>query len=92
MEFSPYTLSGHNFYGTGMEINPGKFRLSMMKGRLKRATAEDLQQLQNLDPSFARKGWGIKAGYESQNSHFALMVFHGVDDPNSLSPIVFPRN
>jgi hypothetical protein len=25
MEFSPYTLSGHNFYGMGMEINPENF-------------------------------------------------------------------
>ncbi len=91
MEFSPYTLSGHNFYGAGIEINPGKFRLSAMKGRLKRATAEDFQHLQNLDLSFLRKGWGIKAGYESENSLLAVMVFQGTDDAESLPPENIPN-
>lgn len=84
MEFSPYTLSGHNFFGAGMEMSPGKFRFSAMKGKLKRAVAEDLNHLQNIEPSFTRSGWGIKAGYESDHNMLEFILFKSKDDPLSI--------
>ena len=85
MNFSPYTFSGHNFFGTGLELKPGKFRFSTFYGRLKRAVGEDLDLRQNLDPSFQRMGWGIKAGFESGNNQLAVILFQAKDNPGSLS-------
>lgn len=87
MDFSPYTLSGHNFYGTGLELSPGKWRFSAMYGKLKRAVAEDLNHLQSLEPSFARIGWGLKAGYEGEGKLLQLILFQSKDDPLSIPEI-----
>lgn len=92
MEFSPYSLSGHNFKGAGIELSPGKFRFSAMKGQLKRANAEDLQQFQNIEPVYTRKGWGIKTGFESDKNSLLLMVFKAEDDPASLQSISIPES
>ncbi|MEL6922618.1 MAG: hypothetical protein AAFO94_01130 [Bacteroidota bacterium] len=84
MEFSPYTLSGHNFTGGGLELTPGKFRFAAMYGRLKRATAGDFTANQNLDPSFRRMGWGFKAGYGTAEDFIDLILFSASDDLNSV--------
>lgn len=92
MEFSPYTLSGHNFFGAGIELTPGKFRISAMKGRLKKATPGDLMVLQNIEPSLAREGWGLKAGFESGKNSLAVMVFHAEDKNESADGGILPEN
>lgn len=84
LELSPYTLSGHQFRGIGLELKPGHWRLSAMYGRLKRAVAEDFLALQGLDPSFKRMGWGIKAGYETDNEKIGLTLFHAQDQESSI--------
>ncbi len=87
MSFSPYSLAGHNFFGTGIELSPGKFRLSAMYGRLKRATATDLNNLSNIDPSFKRMGWGFKTGYVGDRDEIFFTFFTANDDPNTYIPI-----
>ncbi len=84
MEFSPYTLSGHQFRGLGLELKPGRWRWSGMYGQLKRAVAEDFLALQGIDPSFRRTGWGIKAGYETEKEKIAFTIFHAKDDSSSI--------
>jgi len=84
MNFSPYTLSGHNFYGAGLELKPGNFRFSFMYGQLKRARAEDANSIQNFEPSYARKGWGFKTGYDNGKSKIGLILFNAADDPFSI--------
>ncbi len=91
MEFSPYTFSGHQFKGAGIELSPGKFRFSAMKGQLRRANAEDLQQFQNIEPNFSRKGWGVKTGFESEKNSLLLMVFKAADDPSSIPSSIIPE-
>src|SRR5687768_14332581 len=39
MTFSPYTLSGHLFLGAGIELTPGKWKISLMAGRLNKEIA-----------------------------------------------------
>lgn len=41
MTYSPYTLSGHQFTGIGADLTPGKWRASVMFGRLQRAVEYD---------------------------------------------------
>lgn len=90
MLFSKYTLSNINFRGAGVELTPGKWRVSAMTGRLRRAVAEDLNSRQMLDPAYARKGWGVKVGYGDRDFFMDLILFGAQDDPNSIStPTVF---
>ena len=37
LTFSPYTLAGHVFLGAGLELTPGKWKVSAMYGQLKKA-------------------------------------------------------
>jgi hypothetical protein len=41
MTFSRYTLAGHVFFGGGVELTPGKWRVAAMYGRLKQAVPQD---------------------------------------------------
>ncbi len=87
MNFSPYTLSGHSFRGLGVELQPGKFRFAAMYGRLRRAVAEDLNNPNNLEPVFKRKGWGFSVGYEGEKDNIKLIVFQAWDDLNSIPEV-----
>ncbi len=85
MFFNSYSLSGHTFYGVGAEFNPGKFRFSAMKGRLREPILLDASQTQSFtNPHFKRTGWGVKMGVGSMRNHFDLMLFKAKDDPNSI--------
>lgn len=84
MFFSRYTLGNITFRGVGLELNPGKFYVGGMYGRLRRAVAEDLDGRQNLDPSYKRMGYAVKAGYAGEKSKLALILFGANDDENSI--------
>ncbi len=85
MFFSPYTLAGHTFNGVGVELAPGNWRISAMKGTFRRA--RELNE--NLDPRFynylyKRSGHAFKLGYGNATTHFDLSYLYGKDDPNSI--------
>lgn len=85
MFFNNYSLSGHTFYGVGVEFNPGKFRFSAMRGRLREPLLLDQTQTQTFtNPQFKRSGWGLKVGVGSFKNHVDLMVFKAQDDPSSI--------
>ncbi len=91
MFFSKYTLGNITFRGLGLELRPKKFYLGAMYGRLRRAIAEDLDARQNLDTSFKRMGYGVKAGYHGQNSKISFILFGAEDDVNSIeTPVLSP--
>lgn len=85
MNFSDYTLSNHNFLGTGVELTPGKFRFSAMAGRLAKAEPIDIALDRPNLPIYRRTGWGVKAGYGGSTDFIDLMLFRAEDDPGSLS-------
>jgi len=87
MDFSDYTLANHSFSGVGIELKPGRFRFSAMRGRLRRAVAEDLNSLQNFEPVYKRKAWGFKIGYEHKKDNIALILFSAEDDEMSIPAI-----
>ncbi len=84
LSFSQYTLAGHQMLGVGGELNPGKFRISFMQGRLQKAVSEDTTLLSLRRPAYERKGWGLKLGYGSTSDFIDLIIFKAEDDETSL--------
>jgi hypothetical protein len=85
MELSPYTLSGHNFKGVGLELRPGKFHFAAFSGRLRAARQADAGAIQNIDPIYKRWGKGLKLGFDDGDNQLGLVLFHAKDDATSLS-------
>ena len=91
MTFSPYTLSGHQFTGGGIELTPeGSFSISAMYGRLLKALEKDEQQ-QTL-PTFKRMGYGTKLGFKKDTYKIGLIGFYAKDKINSISTVPDDRN
>ena len=84
MNFSRYTLSGILFRGIGFELKPGKWYAGAMYGRLTRASNEDLNALQRIDPVYRRIGYGARVGYEGNKSTLGLSWFGAADDETSI--------
>ncbi len=83
MNFSPYSLSGHNFKGVGLELNPGKFYVGLMAGRLLRARIAEAGAIQNLDPVYKRTGKGLKLGFKNESDELNAILFHAADQTES---------
>ncbi|TAE37181.1 MAG: hypothetical protein EAY66_06245, partial [Sphingobacteriales bacterium] len=65
IEFSPFTLAGHNFLGGGVELNPRKFRLGFVYGRFNKAIEDAPNQPLALaqQATYKRMGYSAKLGY-----------------------------
>ncbi|RZK00688.1 MAG: hypothetical protein EOO43_25095, partial [Flavobacterium sp.] len=87
LEFSPFTLAGHNFLGGGVELNPGKLRLGFIYGRFNKAIEEDVNQPLALaqQPAYKRIGYSAKLGLGTDRNHFDLIFLNAKDEVNSLS-------
>jgi hypothetical protein len=84
MNFSPYTLNGHQFTGGGVEIKlKNGLNLAVMTGRLLKATEDDGDS--RTMPAFNRMGYGTKVGYEKEKYKINISGFYAKDDINSLS-------
>ncbi len=89
LSFSPYTFNGTNFYGGGIELSPGNFRIKSFYGRLQRARPEIADIPSSIDPTYLRTGWGVQTGYKKGNDEIYLILFSAIDDENSIiQPIV----
>lgn len=91
MTFSPYTLSGHQFTGGGIELTPaGSFSISAMAGQLLKATEDDGQE-QSV-PAFKRMGYGGQLEWEKEVYKIGLIGFYAKDAINSISEVPEERN
>ena len=90
MNFSPYTLSGHQFTGFGVDLTPqGKFKVSAMYGRLVKSSEYDAINA-DLVPTYKRYGYGFKTQYSLEKINLGLSFFKAKDQISSLSiPIPF---
>jgi hypothetical protein len=84
MTFSPYTLNGHLFDGAGVELQPGKFTVSAMMGRLQRAQEYDISNLAS-PAAYRRMGQAIKIGYTTEKYRIAYNIFRAKDDAQSIA-------
>ncbi len=84
--YSPYTLSGHQFCGVGVEVTPPDFPLgvSVVYGRLLKAT--ELDTTANI-PSYRRMGAGIKASLTFKKVSTTTSLFYAWDEQNSITPL-----
>jgi len=78
MSFSQYTLSGHQFLGSGVELSPqGKFRVSAMAGRLQKRILPDNSGLS--EPAYERMGTGLKVEYFDDKVTVGGTIFYAWD-------------
>jgi hypothetical protein len=83
MNFSPYTLGGHEFLGGGLELTPHKsLKISTMYGRLRQAVRPDTL---GTEPSFHRMGGGLKLDYMHEKIDASVNFFKARDDIHSIS-------
>ena len=84
MTFSPYTVSGHQFTGGGIELTPtGPFKLSVLYGRFLKAT-EFNEEVREAIPAYERFGYGLKTSYDFRKLSLGLIFFSAKDDEGSL--------
>jgi hypothetical protein len=94
MSFSPYTLSGHQFTGAGVDLTPdGPWKISAMAGRLRKAVEYD--SINNVIPVYRRFGYGAKLAYNQRVYKISISAFGAKDSYNSLhippdSLLIFP--
>ncbi len=88
MTFSPYTVSGHQFTGAGVDATPnGPFRISALYGRFLRATEYD-NEFPAILPVYERYGYGIKSSYSFRKLDVELIFFKAKDKPSSLTTAI----
>jgi hypothetical protein len=84
MQFSPYTYSGLNFAGGGVELSPKKWRFKAFGGRLKKAV-EYNPVVNNISTvSYRRMGGGFSFGYEAHKGGLNVIFLKAADDQRSL--------
>jgi hypothetical protein len=96
MSFSPYTLNGVVFSGSGVDLAPkGKWKFSAMYGRLQKAIPYTPGN-SNALTTYKRMGYGTKVGYDTKNYKATISLFTAKDIFNSLvikpdSAQIFPQ-
>ncbi|MDR0873964.1 MAG: hypothetical protein LBN27_10955 [Prevotellaceae bacterium] len=84
MTFSPYTLSGHQFTGAGVELTPDGWEFATMYGRLLKAVEYNEEQ-QAVLPNYKRMGYGFKAGRKADNYEISINMLSAKDYISSLT-------
>ena len=83
MQFSPYSLAGHEVFGGGIELTPDNgFRISAIFGRMRRPNSDD------SDPAFRRLGGGFSVEYTAEKFDAGINIFKAQD---ILSSNPFPN-
>lgn len=81
MNFSPYTLNGHQFVGGGLELSPQNWKIQLMAGRLIRGQYEDTL---TTGPTFKRMGYGAKVEYNPGTYTAGITIFKASDDASTI--------
>lgn len=81
MSFSPYSLSGHQFRGVGINLKPNKWNVEMMYGQLLRANEGNQA---DVLPTYSRMGVGTKVVYQADKYQVGISFFNAEDRAKSL--------
>lgn len=84
MNFSQYTLAGHEFRGGGLELTPGNWFIGGMYGRFNKAIEYDPLKNNINDVSYKRMGYAAKLGYTGSSTDVNATFFHANDQVESL--------
>jgi hypothetical protein len=84
---NPYVMSGIQFLGGGVEMNPKGFRFSAFYGRFAKPIAQDTNATITDSPSaaFRRMGYGAKIGVGNRRSYFDLSLVKVYDEVKSIA-------
>jgi len=86
MSWSPYTVSGHIFFGGGADVEAqGRWKFSGLFGRFLKAVEYD--SAQRNTPAYRRMGYGAKVNYSHESTLIDFIVFHAGDQLNSIAPL-----
>lgn len=86
LNYSPYTLGGHQFTGIGVELSPSKWNASVMFGRMQKAVEYDsLNTVSAVPAAYKRLGIGANLKYDNGLFYLGGNVFVAKDDLASLS-------
>lgn len=91
MRFNPYTMSGLQFFGGGVELEPKGFRFGAFYGRFNKPVAQDTLASITPVPAYERTGYGVKVGAGSARNFLDLMLVKVEDDVMSIPQVVGTR-
>ena len=96
IRMNPYVMSGVQFLGGGVEMNPKGFRFAAFYGRFAKPIAQDTNAsiTETPIPSFKRMGYGAKIGLGNRRSYFDVSLIKVYDvlgsttiqDPKGVKP------
>ena len=75
-----------------MELNPGKWKMAFMYGRLRKAIGEDPLLPYYIQSSYKRKGYGGYLSYGNKDNLIAISFFRARDDTTSLENNILNTN
>ena len=90
MRLSEYTLNGYTFLGAGVELTPGKFRMSAMYGKFNQNADKNPYMLDSI-PRYTRRGWAAKIGYGTEKRFVDLSMLRIGDDIDNYMPSPYPE-
>lgn len=84
MRFNEYSLQGKLFFGAGIELTPGDFRFSAVRGSIKNhlAQRDTIVYGADLIPTYKRNMTGVKVGFGGNNHFIDFIYLHIKDDPS----------
>ena len=97
MNFSPYTMSGFQLFGAGVDLQPkGKWKYSAFYGRFQKAVPYQADNGNTL-AAYKRIGAGVKIGFNQEKIQTAFSFIRVGDLQNSLaikpdSLNIFPKS
>ncbi len=99
-QFSPYTLAGQNLNGLGLELTPGNFRFTIIKGKMENLLPQIDTMIYGtqLIPVYQRDAFATRLGFNSGKLDVELMALKAKDQldppveiPDSLRSTLTPE-
>jgi hypothetical protein len=87
IRMNPFVMSGLQFLGTGIEMNPKGFRFAAFYGRFAKPVAQDTLSSITPTPAFKRMGYGAKIGAGNRRSYVDLTMVKVYDDTTSIPSV-----
>ena len=87
IRMNPYVMSGVQFLGAGVEMNPRGFRFGAFYGRLSKPIARDTLASITPIPAYKRMAYGLKIGAGSRRNYVDLSIVKVFDDSTSIPSI-----
>lgn len=89
VNYSPYTMAGHNLNGASVELTPGAWSIKMSYGRLNKVILPDTLNNDYAVTSFKRIGKAMALEYHWGGNRVYGTLFHGKDDVSSIPTIYY---